>query len=84
MVGWAGVENSIGLEAWYLFAIIFFWTEERFILNVISFGVLFAWANLLAALLAMAGIGLVGIAYAYRHPLSARSSGPTPPPAPES
>jgi protoheme IX farnesyltransferase len=30
MVGWAGVENSIGLEAWYLFAIIFFWTPPHF------------------------------------------------------
>jgi len=30
LVGWAGVENSIGLEAWYLFAIIFFWTPPHF------------------------------------------------------
>jgi protoheme IX farnesyltransferase len=30
MVGWAGVENSVGLEAWYLFAIIFFWTPPHF------------------------------------------------------
>ncbi|HCV28703.1 MAG TPA: protoheme IX farnesyltransferase [Dehalococcoidia bacterium] len=30
MVGWASVENSIGLEAWYLFAIIFFWTPPHF------------------------------------------------------
>jgi protoheme IX farnesyltransferase len=30
MVGWAGVENSLSLEAWYLFAIIFFWTPPHF------------------------------------------------------
>ena len=30
LVGWAGVENSVGLEAWYLFAIIFFWTPPHF------------------------------------------------------
>lgn len=30
LVGWAAVENSLGLEAWYLFAIIFFWTPPHF------------------------------------------------------
>lgn len=30
LVGWAAVNNSLGLEAWYLFAIIFFWTPPHF------------------------------------------------------
>ncbi|MDA1258197.1 MAG: heme o synthase [Chloroflexi bacterium] len=30
LVGWAAVENSLGLESWYLFAIIFFWTPPHF------------------------------------------------------
>jgi protoheme IX farnesyltransferase len=30
MVGWAAVTGSLGLPAWYMFAIVFFWTPPHF------------------------------------------------------
>lgn len=30
LVGWAAVQGTVGLPAWYLFAIIFFWTPPHF------------------------------------------------------
>ncbi|MDP3064412.1 MAG: heme o synthase [Chloroflexota bacterium] len=53
LVGWAAVTGSVGLPAWYLFAIVFFWTPPHF----------WALALLLQRDYAAAGVPMLPVVY---------------------